>query len=110
MINTIKSIVKACPYAIVGKKCTEIVKGKKNDKKKDNTKMETFKKGTKTGRNIVLIGIFCPLLWYSILSGASKDLIIINLMHSGIIVTLGLVLIVINYLALLRNKNIHKKC
>jgi hypothetical protein len=110
MINIIKSIIKACPYSIAGKKCIEIVKGKRGDKKKDNTKIETFKKGIKTGRNIVLIGVCCPFLWYSILSGSSKDLIIINLMHSGVIASLGFVLILINYLALFRNKNIHKKC
>ena len=110
MINTIKSIIKACPYSIVGKKCIEIVKNKKHDQTKANNKMETFKKGIKTGRNIVLIGIFCPLLWYSILSGSSKDLICINLMHSGVIASLGFVLIVINYLALFRNKKTHKKC
>ncbi|QXP71572.1 hypothetical protein H0I29_05675 [Polaribacter sp. R2A056_3_33] len=105
MIKFIKKIIKACPYSIMGKKCIETLQGKKKDKKKNNTKIETLKKGIKTGRDIILIGIFCPLLWYSILSGASKDLIIINLMHSGVIVALGFVLIVINYLALFRYKN-----
>jgi hypothetical protein len=44
--------------------------------------------------------LFCPFLWYSILSGASKDFIIMNVIHSGIIVSLGLVILSVNYVVL----------
>ncbi|WP_157757613.1 hypothetical protein [Pseudalgibacter alginicilyticus] len=95
-----KSVVQACPYSLVGKKCMDAVKGKPSVNKNSNNKTQLFQKGIKTGRNISLVGVFCPFLWFSILSGATKDFIILNLIHSGIIVGIGLVIMGINYIAL----------
>jgi len=99
--NFIKSIIKACPYSIAGKKCIEVVKGNKLADTKKESKTQRFKEGIKTGRNISLIGVFCPFLWYSIVSGASKNFIILNLIHSAIIVGIGILIIISYYLALL---------
>jgi len=95
-----KSLVQACPYSLVGKKCIGILKDKPSTIKSLKIKTLLFKTGIKTGRNISLVGLFCPFLWYSILSGASKDFIIMNVIHSGIIVSLGLVILSVNYVVL----------
>lgn len=98
--NFFKSIVQACPYSLVGKKCMNKFKSNPNTHKNSKNKTQLYKSGIKTGRNISLVGVFCPFLWYSILSGASKNFIVLNLIHSGIIVAIGLVVAGINYVAL----------
>ncbi|MDW7692645.1 hypothetical protein R9C00_12080 [Flammeovirgaceae bacterium SG7u.111] len=100
VIRFIQSIINACPYSIAGKKCLQAIKGNKIDKKGNNHKILRYKKGIKTGANILLIGVFCPFLWYSILAGQSKDLICLNVLHSGIIAGIGVLIVVINYLSM----------
>jgi len=98
----INSIVKACPYTLIGRKCVDVVKGKakSHTNKNLNDRILSFKLGIKTGRNISLVGVFCPILWYSILSGSSKRFIELNLIHSAIIAGLGLLVMLVNYIAL----------
>ena len=108
-MNFIKSIINVCPYSIAGKKCIEVVKRNKHVKKSVTSKIQNLNNGIKTGRNMLLVGVFCPFLWYSILSGCSKDFIILNLIHSGIIVGLGVLIIAINYLRILHSRSISVK-
>lgn len=98
--NFLKSTIKACPYSLIGKKCMGILKAKPDTDTNFKNKIHVYKTGIKTGRHISLVGVFCPFLWYSILSGASKDFIILNVIHSGIIVGIGLVVLCVNYVAL----------
>ena len=98
--NFFKKLVKACPYALLGKQCKDVLKGQPSSPKPSKNKTHLFKAGIKTGRNIALVGVFCPFLWYAILSGASRNFILLNLIHSGIIVGLGLLVLGFNYLAL----------
>jgi len=107
--NLFKSIVNACPYSILGKKCMGVLNNKPKTNNTPTNKIKPFKAGIKTGRNIALVGIFCPFLWYAILSGASKDFILLNVIHSGIIVALGLVIITVNYVLLYANSKPSKK-
>lgn len=100
LTSFIKSIVKACPYTLLGKKCVNAVKPSSTKKQAPSPKLITLSKNIKTGRNIVLIGVFCPFLWFAILSGASKDFIIMNAIHSGFVAVIGLVIMLINYLRL----------
>ncbi|MFB9052485.1 hypothetical protein ACFFVB_05275 [Formosa undariae] len=100
-----KSVVQACPYTLVGKTCVDAIKGKSVTPKKTPKNSHLYKKGMQTGRNIALVGVFCPFLWYSILSGGSKDFIILNAIHSGIIVCIGLAVVGINYFALNYSRN-----
>ncbi len=76
----------------------------KGHKKVTPPKLQKFQNGIKTGRNIALIGVFCPFLWYSILTRQSADLTLLHAIHSGIIVGLGLLVLLINYLALFIHK------
>jgi len=107
--NLFKSIVNACPYSILGKKCMGVLTHKPKTNTSRTNKTKPFKAGIKTGRNIAMVGIFCPFLWYAILSGASKDFILLNVIHSGIIVVLGLVIITVNYVLLYANSKPSKK-
>jgi len=95
-----KAVVQSCPYTLVGKSCVEAVKRKSVTPKKTPKNSSLYKKGMQTGRNIALVGVFCPFLWYSILSGGTRDFIILNAIHSGIIVCIGGVVAGINYIAL----------
>ncbi|QDO93905.1 hypothetical protein FNB79_07875 [Formosa sediminum] len=95
-----KSVVQACPYTHVGKRCINVVTRKSEKSTQIPKNAAFFKAGMKTGRNIALVGVFCPFLWFSILSGGTKDFIILNAIHSGIIVCLGLSVMGVNYLSL----------
>ncbi|HML31985.1 hypothetical protein [Sporomusa sphaeroides] len=44
----------------------------------------------KSGRNIALIGVFCPFFWFSLFFGAPLDVVYFNAVHSGIVIVIGL--------------------
>lgn len=98
--KSIKSLIQACPYTLVGKKCVEVVKGNSGKPHKPDNRVLSLKTGIKTGRNILLVGVFCPFLWYAIISGASENFIILNVIHSAIIAGIGGLVILINYFRL----------
>ena len=99
--NFFKSIINACPYSIVGKTCVNVVKGRTIDKKKHLNKVMTLRKGIKTGTNIALVGVFCPFLWYAIFTGQPWSFIVLNIIHSGFVVVIGVLVVLVNYLALI---------
>ncbi|MFY0714523.1 hypothetical protein J1D01_12665 [Seonamhaeicola sp. NFXS20] len=99
--GVIKSLINACPYSMVGKKCFSAISGTKVKRQISNNKILRFRNGIKTGTKISLIGIFCPFLWYSILTGQSENFIFLNVIHSGIIVSIGMLIVILNYLALI---------
>ena len=47
---------------------------------------------TRTGRNIALLGLFCPFFWYALLTGASKAVLTFHATHSAIVFLLGIVI------------------
>lgn len=104
IVSFIKSMIKACPYTLAGKKCIAVVKGKKQTVQENDNKTARLKKGMKTGRNISLVGIFCPFFWYSLLTGMSTNFIILNAIHSALFILLGLFVMLVNYLILLNHK------
>ncbi|MDW5290323.1 hypothetical protein [Formosa sp. PL04] len=101
LTNLFKSAVQACPYTHVGKTCISAMKGEYKPVKNSTNKILAYKSRMRTGRNISLVGVFCPFLWYAIISGASTNFILLNAMHSGIIVAIGLLIIAINYFYLI---------
>jgi len=48
----------------------------------------------KQGVFIALLGFFCPIFWFALLTGASKGELIFHACHSGLVFFIGLVLIV----------------
>lgn len=92
-IQSLTGIANSCPYTMVGKKVVQSVRGKRGETSKMISDRETeLTARVKTGRNIVLIGVFCPFFWFSLLSGATIDKVYFNAAHSGIVVAIGLVL------------------
>ncbi|SHJ93717.1 hypothetical protein [Pseudozobellia thermophila] len=104
LTHFIKSLIKACPYTFVGRQCRAVFKGKKTTDLKYDDKATRFRKGMKTGRNISLVGVFCPFFWYALLSGASTNLIVLNALHSSAVVLLGLLVVLVNYIFLLNSR------
>jgi len=51
---------------------------------------------TKAGRNIALLGFFCPFFWYALFTGARKEVLIMHAVHSGIVFSIGIVIIFIS--------------
>lgn len=99
-IKCFRSVANACPYSMAAKKCVDVARGKNRPDARNTDRIEKYRNGIKMGRNVALIGLFCPFLWYSILSGKSMDFIVLNLIHSGIIAGIGLLLVVVNMLAI----------
>lgn len=50
----------------------------------------------RTGRNIALLGIFCPLFWYALFTGASTSELIFHATHSSIVFLIGVVIIFVS--------------
>ena len=109
MSKFFRFLVKACPYSVLGKKSVGFLKGTSSRGRGLKSKTEVLKSGIKTGRNILLVGLFCPFLWYSILTGSSRDFIIFNVVHSGIIVGLGFLILSVNYVMLYQHIKLTKK-
>lgn len=94
-VDKIRDVVAACPYTIVGKK----IFGNKERSDDKNPYLMNFQeqiiiKRIKLGRNIALIGVFCPLFWIALFSGASWDMVAFNGIHSGIVIALGYVILI----------------
>ena len=86
----LSSIFSACPYTLAGKK---IVKMVKSEKKVSGSEINTEGFSANQiimGRNIALIGFFCPIFWISLFSGANLRVIGMNAVHSGIVILIGL--------------------
>lgn len=108
--NFFMRLVNACPYTWAGKKCVEVATRNKTVPKKYDNKEIQFRNGMKSGRDISLIGFFCPFFWFSLFAGADKSTLLLNAYHSGVVIALGLVVVLLNYFLMLRHrKNVMSK-
>lgn len=57
---------------------------------------ENISDQTRTGRNIALLGIFCPIFWYALFTGASTSELIFHATHSSIVFLIGVGIIFIS--------------
>ncbi len=81
----------SCPYTMLGKKAVQSARGKSDRIPRVSRERENeLAARMKTGRNIALIGVFCPFFWYSLFSGAPADDVRFNAMHSGVVIIIGL--------------------
>ena len=92
----LKSAVSSCPYTLLGKKVVEAATGKGKPSHAAAGKQK-WNGTVRTGRNIALIGVFCPFFWLSLLSGASAQMIRFNAVHSGAVVLIGLATMACGY-------------
>ncbi|WP_413282683.1 hypothetical protein [Vibrio sp. MA40-2] len=51
---------------------------------------------TRTGRNIALLGVFCPFFWYALFTGASKAELIFHATHSSVVFMIGMVIMLLS--------------
>lgn len=58
--------------------------------------------GIKTGRNIALVGVFCPIFWLSLFTGASGSVLLFDAIHSSIVIFIGGAYSFINFIMLRR--------
>ena len=51
---------------------------------------------TRAGRNIALLGFFCPIFWFALFTGADPASLKLHAAHSGIVFLFGLVIVVVS--------------
>ncbi|KVX02347.1 hypothetical protein [Shewanella frigidimarina] len=51
---------------------------------------------TKVGRNIALLGIFCPFFWFALFSGADSSVLTFHACHSSIVFLIGVVIMIVS--------------
>ncbi|WP_435234616.1 hypothetical protein ACR30L_12650 [Psychromonas sp. PT13] len=51
----------------------------------------------KAGRNIALLGLFCPFFWFSLVSGANLSTVLFHAAHSGIVFLMGIVIMLVSF-------------
>jgi len=89
-METIKKISanfsKLCAYSYIYKLFLTLINGDK------------LSEQTKSGRNIALLGFFCPFFWFSLFSGADASTILFNAIHSGIVFLIGVVIMFISFI------------
>lgn len=80
----VDTLTRWCAYSHIYKVVAEIINGKK------------LSEETKTGRNIALLGIFCPFFWFALISGADASTIAFHAVHSSVVFLIGVVIMVIS--------------
>ncbi len=48
----------------------------------------------RAGRNIALLGVFCPIFWFALFSGAPAATLRFHMAHSGIVFFIGLTIMI----------------
>ena len=77
---------------MLGRKILGVLRGETATPHEPLTNREIYlKSNIKIGYGIMLIGVFCPIFWFSFLSGARGNELMFNAIHSGIVILFGLV-------------------
>ena len=93
-----------CPYTILAKKAIRFARG--DYAKEYTTDRERYLLGhVKSGLGIALIGVFCPIFWLSLFSGAKVETLYFNAAHSGIVILIGLIYSTKYYWDLVKERN-----
>jgi len=51
---------------------------------------------TRVGRSIALLGLFCPIFWISLISGADRATLVVHAAHSGVVFLFGLIIVAVS--------------
>lgn len=105
VLRTIKAVGSSCPYTMLGKKVVEVA-SQKTKRSAPSCRQQKWRGMVRNGRNIALIGVFCPFFWISVFSGASVQMIGFNAVHSGIVILIGLGIMTGGYLMLRRTRGL----
>jgi hypothetical protein len=86
------SIGSYCPYTMLGRRAIQYIKGNQEHSELDTTDREQYLMSkVKSGLGISLIGVFCPIFWLSLISGAETETLYFNAAHSGIVILIGVI-------------------
>lgn len=95
-----------CPYTLLGKKLWHLARGERGCEKTPlNNRERDLHAKARLGMGISLIGVFCPIFWISLFSGAKREDIYFNAIHSGIVILGGLGYTIMNLMNLEKEKN-----
>ncbi len=78
----IDGLSKGCAYRHLYSVITALIKG------------GTMSGQTKAGRNIALLGIFCPFFWMALLSGERGAALAFHAVHSGVVCLIGVAIMI----------------
>lgn len=109
IIRKTMAVIAACPYTIVGRRLFS-QKGPTERSCAQLTADQEIQiaQRVKLGRNIALIGVFCPFFWMALFSGATRDFILFNAIHSGIVIAIGCLILAKGRMDLKRYKESKK--
>ena len=94
-------LISCCPYTMLGKKILQFLRGETGTHNELLTNRELYLKNQiKIGSGIMLIGVFCPIFWFSYLSGARGNDLMFNAVHSLIVILFGLLYFAIYWIQL----------
>jgi hypothetical protein len=87
----IGNLISCCPYTMLAKKILRFLRGETGTPPDQLTNREIhLKSNIKIGYGIMLVGIFCPIFWLSLLAGARGDELMFNAIHSFLVFLFGL--------------------
>jgi hypothetical protein len=85
------TLISYCPYTMLAKKILRFLRGETGTPPDQLTNREiNLKSNIKIGYGIMLVGIFCPIFWLSLLAGARGDELMFNAIHSFLVFLFGL--------------------
>ncbi len=84
-------LISCCPYTMLVKKILRFLRGETGTLSEPLTNREIeLKSNMKIGYGIMLVGVFCPIFWLSLLSGARGAELMFNAIHSFLVFLFGL--------------------
>ena len=96
MYRFIGYLFSCCPYTMLGKKVLQFLRNETGMPAEKITNREIeLKSKIKIGYGIMLVGIFCPIFWLSLLAGARGDELMFNAIHSFLFFLFGLGFVII---------------
>ncbi|MCQ1060313.1 hypothetical protein ACQKPX_14755 [Photobacterium sp. DNB23_23_1] len=82
MKTLLSGIGKWCAYSHIFKAFTVLINGGQ------------ISEQTRAGRNIALLGFFCPFFWIALFTGAEASSLAFHATHSGIVFLIGIAIMV----------------
>lgn len=78
----LKSLMTYCPYTRLWGVTRDVITTKK------------LPESARPGALIALLGLFCPLFWIALFTGASRSELMFHATHSGVVCGIGLLLMI----------------
>ncbi|MDD4136701.1 MAG: hypothetical protein PHT99_02255 [Methanoregula sp.] len=89
-------LISCCPYTMLAKKILRFLRGETGMPPSQLTNREIhLKSSIRIGYGIMLVGIFCPVFWLSLLAGARGDELMFNAIHSFLVFLFGVGFVIV---------------